>query len=249
MPLNGASTLMKSSRFILVSAAIAACVLGLATTASAQQVGSGANDATVLGLAGNVSYAHNGGSFTALPVGVRLTKGDVIKTGPSSHCDIQIGNNVGFVQLAANSTLGVNDLIANRSSSEVVTDTQMDLNQGALYAKVNKLNKASRFEIKTPKGIAGVRGSSLYLTAAGEMTVAEGTAGIAYMTNGNVQTFVLHEGETITYGDTQPRPASGAVLRDISDALFDAANHGVGKDLRPFVAPNEVYISPVVPGA
>jgi hypothetical protein len=240
---------MKSSRFISASAALAACVLGFATTASAQQIGAGANDATVLALAGNVSYAHNGGSFTALPVGVRLSKGDVIKTGPASHCDIQIGNNVGFVQIAPNSTLGINDLIANRSSSDAVTDTQLDLNQGAIFAKVNKLSKASRFEIKTPKGIAGVRGTTLYLTAAGELTVAEGTAGIAYMNGGNVQTFVLHDGESIAPGDTQPRPAAPGIIRDINDAMFDAQNHGVGRDIQPFVAPNETYISPVVPGA
>lgn len=239
---------MKTSRLILASAALAACVIGLPTTATAQ-IGAGANEAFVTALAGNVSYAQNGGSFSALPVGVRLSKGDVIKTGAAAHCDIQIGNNVGNVQIAPNSTLAINDLIANRASTEAVTDTQLELSQGALFAKVNRLSKASRFEIKTPKGIAGVRGTTLYLTAAGELTVGEGTAGIAYMNNGNVQTFVLHDGESIAPGDTQPSPASGAVLRDISDAVWDSLNHGVGRDIQPFVAPNETYVSPVIPGA
>src|SRR5205085_1468494 len=143
-----------------------------------------------------------------LYVGTKLQKGDVVKTGNASHCDVILGHNVGSVQLTPNSTLGVNDLIANRGAGETVTDTQLELNQGALYAKINKLNKASRLEIKTPKGIAGVRGTTLYLTAAGVLTVGEGTAGIAYMNNGSVQTFVLHDGETVAPGDTQPRPAS-----------------------------------------
>jgi hypothetical protein len=129
-----------------------------------------------------------------------------------------------------------------------VTETDLDLKSGALYFKVNRLAKAGRFEISTPKGIAGIRGTSGSMTADGQLTISEGMAGIAFPNNGGVDTFIVHEGETVGPTDRPPHAAPGQWLRDIVEALHDASTHGIGRDIRPFVPPLEPFISPALPG-
>src|SRR5688572_872433 len=125
----------------------------------------------VTAIAGDVTYAHGGGSYAPIAIGTKLGKGDVVKTGPGSHVDIQTGDNTGQIQLAPQSTLGIDDATITRTGADAITDTKLSLNSGAMYARVNKLAKGSRYEIATPKGIAGIRGSTLSLTADGQLTM------------------------------------------------------------------------------
>jgi len=206
-------------------------------------------EANVLGLAGDARYSAGGGSFTPLSIGTKLREGDVIKTGAGSHVDIDLGDNVGLVQVAPHSTCAVRTMTTTQTGADTVTETDLDLKEGAVFFKVNKLAKASRFEITTPKGIAGIRGTSGSMTADGQLTVGEGMAGAAFPNAaGSVDTFIVNGGETVGPTDKPPHPAPGLWLRDIVEALRDAATHGIGRDIRPFVPPVEPFISTVLPG-
>lgn len=230
-----------SPRLLFKSTALAALVVAFtfATNASAAD-----NDILVTAVGGNVVYSTGGGAFVPLPVGTHLHRGDVIKTGPSSHADLEVGQSVGVIQITPETTFGITEATFNQTPADTVTATEFDLSTGAIYAKINKLAKASRYEIKTPKGIAGVRGTTIYLTANGDLTVGEGTAGIAYFGGG---AFVLHDGQTISPGDNAPRTAPGVLLKEIIDSIWDATHHGIGRDLRPFVPPVDIFISPILP--
>src|ERR1051325_2476845 len=151
----------------------------------------------VTALAGDVRYSAGGGNFVPVSIGTKLHEGDVIKTGRGSHVDIDLGNHVGLVQIAPHSTAVVRTATMTDTAADSVTETDFDLKEGAMFFKVNKLAKASRFEITTPKGIAGVRGTTGSMTADGVLTVGEGMAGAAYPNNGNVETFIVHGGETV----------------------------------------------------
>lgn len=207
-------------------------------------------EAQVLGLAGNVTYsAGGGGTFTPLYIGTKLHEGDVIKTGGASHADIALGDNVGVVQVAPHSTCVVRTLTTTDTGAERVTETDLDLKEGAVFFNVNKLAKASRFEITTPKGIAGIRGTSGSMTADGQLTVQEGMAGAAFPnTTGGVDTFIVNAGETVGPADKPSHAAPEQWLRDIVGALSDAATHGIGREFTPFVPPVEPFISTVLPG-
>jgi hypothetical protein len=205
-------------------------------------------EAQVLGLAGDVRHSSGGGSFAPLSIGTKLHEGDVIKTGRGSHADIDLGDNVGLVQVAPHSTFAVRTLTTTRTDADTVTETDLDLKEGAVFFKVNKLAKASRFEITTPKGIAGIRGTSGSMTADGQLTVGDGMAGAAFPGAGGVETFIVNAGETVGPTDKPPHAAPEQWLRDIVDALSDAATHGIGRDTRPFVPPIEPFISTVLPG-
>jgi hypothetical protein len=232
---------MKSSGVIFKSAALA-LLLGAFSFVSAANAAD--NDVLVTAIAGNASYSSGGGAFVPLNVGTHLRRGDVVKTGKSSHVDLELGHNLGVIQLTPETTFGVTEASVTPTPADTVTATEFDLSTGALYAKINKLSKASRYEIKTPKGIAGVRGTTIYINSNGDLVVGEGTAGIAYFGGG---AFVLHDGQMISAGDNAPRNAPGQLLREIIESLRDAGQHGIGRELRPFVPPVDIFVSPVLP--
>ncbi|HMJ92075.1 MAG TPA: FecR domain-containing protein [Candidatus Acidoferrum sp.] len=233
---------MKLSPALIFKSATLAVLLGSFALSSVAQAAE--NDVLVSAVAGDVKYSSGGGAFVPVPVGTHLRRGDVIKTGPSSHADLEVGHNVGVVQITPETTFGVGELTVTETPADTVSTSEFDLSTGAIYARINKLAKASRYEIKTPKGIAGVRGTTIYLTANGDLTVGEGTAGIAYF-GGNA--FVLHDAQTVSPGDTAPRPASEILLKEIVDSVWDATHHGIGRDIRPFVQPSDFFVSPILP--
>jgi hypothetical protein len=206
-------------------------------------------EASVLAIGGTASYSAGGsGNFTSLAIGTKLREGDVIKTGGGSHVDVDLGNNVGIVQIAPNSTVALKTMKVTPTEADVVTETDLDVKEGAVYFKVNKLAKASRYEITTPKGIAGIKGTSGYMNADGTLAISEGLGAVSYPNNGTADTFVVRGGEMVSPTERPPRPAPGQILRDIVEALRDASTHGIGRDIQPFVPPIETFISPVLPG-
>lgn len=205
--------------------------------------------AIVMALAGDARYSAGGnGNFTPVAIGTKLHEGDVIKTGGGSHVDIDLGNNVGLLQITPNSTFVLQTMKVTETQADTVTETDLDLKEGAVFFKVNKLAKASRYEITTPKGIAGIRGTTGYMNADGTLAIGEGMGGVSYPNGGTPETFVLKDGEMVGPNDKPPHPAPGQLLRDIVEALRDAATHGIGHDIRPYVPPVDFFISPVLPG-
>jgi len=236
---------LSPGRFLKVMASLAVTAL-LNSSALAQDAKM--REASVVALAGDARYSAGGGAFVPLAVGTKLNEGDAIKTGAGSHVDLDLGGNVGVMQLAPNSTFTVRTIRATRTPADVVTETDLDLKQGTLYFKVNRLAKAARFEISTPKGIAGIRGTAGSMTSDARLTLSEGMAGIAFPNNGGVDTFIVREKETVAPDDRPPHAAPDELIREIIEALRDAATHGIGRDIQPFVPPVEPFISPILPG-
>ena len=199
-------------------------------------------------VAGDVRYSTKDGAWVPASIGDKLTAGDKVKTGPGSHADIDLGGNVGIVQVAPQSLFVIEKITSTDAGSERVTETQIAVNDGAIYAKINKLAKGSRYEIATPKGIAGIRGTAVYVTADGQVTVLDGQAVVAYPNgNGGVDTYFVRAGETVGPNDRPPHPAPADLLRSIVEALHDAVTHGVGRETPLFVQPGTPFISPVFP--
>ena len=199
-------------------------------------------------VAGDVRYSSKDGAWVPASIGTKLYAGDKVKTGAGSHADIDLGGNVGIVQVAAQSLFVIEKITSTDAGSERVTETQIAVNDGAIYAKINKLAKGSRYEIATPKGIAGIRGTAVYVTADGQVTVLDGQAAVAYPNgNGGVDTYLVKAGETVGPNDRPPHPATPDLLRSIVEALRDAATHGVGRETPLFVQPGTPFISPVFP--
>jgi len=204
--------------------------------------------ATMMAFAGDVRYSTKDGAWVAAAIGTKLYAGDKVKTGPGSHADIDLGGNVGIVQVAAKSLFVIEKITSTDTGAERVTETQIAINDGAIYSKINKLAKGSRYEIATPKGIAGIRGTAVYVTADGQVTVLDGEPVVVYPNgSGGVDTYTVKSGQTVGPTDRPPHAAPQDLLASIVEALRDAATHGVGRETPPFVQPLAPFISPVFP--
>ena len=204
--------------------------------------------ARVNALAGDVRYSSKDGAWVPASIGTKLFAGDKVKTGAGSHADIDLGGNVGIVQVAPRSLFVIDKITSTDAGPDRVTETQLSVNDGAIYAKINKLAKGSRYEIATPKGIAGIRGTAAYVTADGQVTVLEGEAVVAYPNgNGGVDLYTVRSGQTVGPTDRPPHAAPPDLLRSIVEALRDAATHGIGREIPPFVMSVAPFISPVLP--
>ncbi len=122
----------------------------------------------------------------AVVVGAELKEGDIIKTGPASFLVFQIGDTA-TARVQADSEVKLEN-IADPSK------ISMNLVQGGILNKVNKLTKDSSYNINTPTVVASVRGTvfSAYYDK-GTNTVA--------VKNGNVDVKVKEKTESVSIKD------------------------------------------------
>ena len=97
------------------------------------------------------------------------------------------------VRLTPGTTLGIDKLTVTDTGADTVSDTELDLKKGKIFASVKKLSGASQYLIKLPNGIAGVRGTLFAISADGTVSVYESKGG------GVVLSLVLPDGSTKTY--------------------------------------------------
>jgi hypothetical protein len=115
--------------------------------------------AEVRAIKGTATYSTNGGPARALRAGMILRSGSTIRTGSNSSVDLFLGVSAGVVRVGENSTVAFDKLTLKDTGADTVVEVQMHLSDGEMYFKVNKLSKASRYEIKMPTGVAGIRGT------------------------------------------------------------------------------------------
>lgn len=140
----------------LGSVLLAAAWLLVSVTTQAATPGA----AQVKKVVGKADYtdAKGGGPLTE---GQILMQGATIITGAGSYVDLDMGINGNALRVEADSTLTLNKLEYTKAG-EVVVNTELEVKKGAAVANViNKLSKASKYEIKTPAGVAGIRGTVL----------------------------------------------------------------------------------------
>lgn len=123
------------------------------------------------------------------------------------------------VRLFENTVLGIDRLTATQTGADLVTDTQLDLKAGHILGNVRKMSAASRYEIKLPNGVAGIRGTIYHIWADGRIQVASGTVVLSMVdANGNVQTRVITAGNEYNPRTDQILPLATDVIRSIETA-------------------------------
>lgn len=135
------------------------------------------------------------------------------------------------VRVLASTTLVIDKLTTTSSGADTVSDTELDLKQGSIYASVKKLSPAAQYLVKTPTGIAGVRGTqftialnpdgtikdvSVYKTLHDEGLVLALTSAV-----GTTETFLIRDGEMWRPGMSAPTPITPQ-LRTILQTVFSA---------------------------
>jgi len=99
------------------------------------------------------------------------------------------------IRMMGNTVLAVDKLTVSDTGLDSVSDTELDLRQGAIYNSVKKLSGASQYLIKIPNGIAGVRGTLFYISATGACAAFKNSIVLSVIgSNGKPDTVVVGEG-------------------------------------------------------
>jgi len=149
------------------------------------------------------------------------------------------------VRLMENTALGIDKLTSQNTGADVVTETQLDLKQGRMIGNVKKLSGASKYEIKIPNGVAGIRGTFFELTADGVLRVAFGSVVIAYVgPNGEVVTQIVNANQQFDARTGQLIPLAPSSLQWLNTTASQMVVRG-GAFTTPFIEDHTIY--PVSP--
>jgi len=180
-------------------------------TATAQAAQPGV--AQVKKVVGTATYtdARGGGP---LKEGDILMQGATITTGARSYVDLNLGVNGNALRVDADSTLALNKLDYT-TAGETIVNTELEVKKGAAVANViNKLSKASKYEIKTAAGVAGIRGTCLEATTT-KITCLIGTISFVPVAGGGVQ-IVINGGNSFTAGSLNAVKAGSAEINNLA---------------------------------
>lgn len=196
------------------------------TTTQASAVPGRAEVVKVIGKATVTKSA--GGSGQTITAGMVLGTGDTINTGAGSTVDLNLGLNGDFLRVDPDSSLTIGNLdIAN--VAERTVNTQLNVNRGGITGNVvNKLSVASKYEIKTASGVAGIRGTvySVQTDGAGKITRIVVTSGTVTITDGGVMITISAADRTArAYSPPEGRAPTSADVQSANRQEADATRN------------------------
>ena len=202
---------MKEMRSILNGMVACGVALLMVTTLAAQTANESA--AKVVRLKGGARYKIGNNDWQPLKAGDVVKPGTLIQTASSSRVDLVLGDGSApvarpvmgdslsyhptaeqnIVRIWENTLLGVDKLTVTQTGADEVTDTQLDLKAGHVFGVVKKMSAASKYEVKLPNGVAGIRGTTYDISAEGVVKVLSGSMVLAYVgPNGAVMTQIIN---------------------------------------------------------
>lgn len=205
----------------LLAGAVAAAMISLAVRANAENI---PQSIIVTKIQGGARYSMDGGrTFTPLHKDDVLKPGAMIQTSDKGIVDVTLGEPQGIVatpvstaasasplsasgprvapkanviRILPNSVLTVDKLTLEHTGMDEVSDTQLDLKAGTIIGNTKKLSAASRYEIKIPNGVAGIRGTTWMIGANGAVYVLTGSVVISYVDGqGQLHTQTISAGQ------------------------------------------------------
>jgi hypothetical protein len=225
---------------VIVGAAVLMSILAIASVQAVEM-----GKAVVRHVKGSAEYSEGGGSWAALKAGMTLKAGAVVKTGNDSSVDLFLDQNGPLVRLAENTTLGLDKLCFEPTGADTVVETQLDLKAGKIVGIVKKLAPTSKYEVKTPNGVAGIRGTEYVISATGEVEVVTGSVVVVYVkADGSVVTQEVRAGQKFD-------PATGKVSDMTPDDqrwALEQLGSMKGVSAPGFEVPTQpvIYVSPVL---
>jgi hypothetical protein len=198
---------------------LVACAVAFAVVTSASAQGAKERSGNVVRIKGSARYSTGNNVWQPLTVGTRLPAGSLVQTAKDSSVDIVltesgavagpptaggVGAGAGgnrpvapqdIVRVSDDTVMAIDRLTTTDTGAEKVTETQLDLRSGKILGSVKKMSAASRFEIKIPNGVAGIRGTLFAISSDGVVSVAIGQVVVSWTkANGETGTQVVSEG-------------------------------------------------------
>lgn len=127
------------------------------------------------------------------------------------------------VRILDDSYLVFDSLNATVTSADTVTETLLDLKKGSIFGSVKKQASASRFEIKTPNGVAGIRGT-IFMISTSSISCLTGSVICAFTdAQGNVGTQVVGGGQQFNIITKESSALGGALMNSLRGMASDCS--------------------------
>lgn len=134
------------------------------------------------------------------------------------------------IRVLDDSYLVFDSMSAKTTGSGNVTETLLDLKKGSIFGSVKKQAAASRFEVKIPNGVAGIRGTIFLITASGNVSCLTGSVVAAFTdSSGGVATQVVGGGSQLNTSTGQISPIPAAASSSMN-AMSANCNYEESKD-------------------
>lgn len=130
--------------------------------------------------AGAAHYSTDGVTWNEVKKGVVLGPGATIKTDTLGVVDLYLGRNGPFLRVTPDTTVVLSTLNVEKGAGETIVTTELGLRAGKIQGVVRKMSAASRYEVVTPVGVVGIRGTKYQVSARGEFSVLEGSGYVRY---------------------------------------------------------------------
>lgn len=146
-----------------------------------------------------------------------------------------------LVRIWENSALGIDGLSSMQTGADTVTDTQLDLRAGHIFGTVKKVSAGSKYEIKLPNGVAGIRGTCYDLWASGLFRIGNGSGVISTIGADNQpNTKVVPGGYEYNPSTGELNPLPAGILKSLND-LEQRVRVVGGPEMASFTADRTVH--------
>jgi hypothetical protein len=152
-----------------------------------------------------------------------------------------------IVRLSGGTTLKIDTLTVSDTGVDTVSDTELDLQAGRIFASVKKLSDSSKYLVKIPNGIAGVRGTKFTLGADGSAACIEHSVWLAF---GGAAPITVQVNAGTQYdpasGQSGPlSPGTLSLLNQIASAAvtsnFETGDYAVDYSRANHISPTDGY--------
>jgi len=204
--------------------------------------------ATVRTVKGKATYTSPDGITKRLKTNIELEPGTRIDMGADSFAYLNVNGLTSAVRLDAKTTLILNQMERIGTAREGATETKLNLRVGSMVGQVKKVSGDSRYEIETPDGVAGVRGTDFAIEVApvpkkkfaATFICMTGQLIAAAIVDNALQTKTINAGESWTPGAGSPQSVPPERLKK-----YTHWENAPG--LRPNAGPPDISILPVFP--
>jgi hypothetical protein len=174
----------------------------------------------VSGVQGAVTYSVTGKDWQPVREKMTLGSGATIKTAQDATADLVLQYNGSVLRMLPNSTLSFDKLSKESAGEEVITETSLNLTEGALIGSQRKLASPSHLDIKIPGGVATIVGTEYYVRADGAVSVISGSVKVIYNLPNNGGSVQVDVPAGYSFD-----PATGQVVVTTSDYLQHIIAH------------------------
>jgi len=238
-------------RFQTIAAYLLVLALAGVSSLKSAEPGRMQGKAVVRTVHGTATYSFNGVTSDLHP-GMKLDAGVTVITGPDSYVYLSVNGSMSALRVSADTTLVLEKMDRIGPGREGDTETMLNLQAGSILGQVQKVSANSRYEITTPHGVAGIRGTDHGETVTqlgnGQYEVTfsciQGTMVASAVVNGALQTKTLNGGESWTVGgDVVPIPLQLLQWQlDQVNLLITEIGNGAPPTTLPIITP--VIIQP-----